>query len=329
MKNLLVRRSAVGLALGALAATGLASVAAPAQAVVTNTTVYASAGSHDDASCTWVGTEQDPGGVPWTDNSVPISQSVAASGTVTGAPGDVTALSSSGATTVTASPLGSGPATIQLTANGAAKSTPALPASACKGHAYASGGVESDFTLAQPMWATLAVKVVGTGSTGTSLTLNLPDGQVRLDGAGSSNGTVTAYLPAGAVDLDFDWWVDAHGEVPAQRSSSISASVKIDLQPMGAASAVAGKGSGYVQFGARDCGTSNVAAAITKKAKKKAEQVLIKVNGAKVAKFKGKKLKKRALVLPAAPAAEATVEATIKLKNGKKVTVTRSYLACS
>ncbi|MDT4868670.1 hypothetical protein FQZ97_1036510 [compost metagenome] len=53
------------------------------------------------------------------------------------------------------------------------------------------------------------------------------------------------------------------------------------------------------------------------------------VNGRKAVTLQGKKLKKRALVLPAAPGSGATVTATITLKNGKKLTVSRSYLACS
>lgn len=333
MKRLLVRRGAVGLTLGALAATGLASVAAPAHAVITDTSIGGTAEAHDDGSCTEdPATNTDsPADLQFSDNGVPVTYSYAEARTLTGSnPADVVDAFASTVTTASASPIGTGPATIKITSETIARAIPrnAALASECDGHAYAEAGVGGKFTLTQPMWATISATSKGGGQGG--LDINTADGLVALDLSTRTSGSIATLLPAGPVELLFEAETkETSSPNAAERAYTYSASVGIELQPLGAASAVSGKGAGYAQFGARDCATGNVAAAITKKAKKKAKQVVITVNGAKVAKFKGKKLKKRALVLPAAPASAAEVVATIKLKNGKKVTVTRSYLACS
>ncbi|MCR1783735.1 hypothetical protein KVF89_14440 [Nocardioides carbamazepini] len=334
MKRLLVRRCAVGLTLGALAATGLAGVSSPAHAAVSDAWLVASASVHNDGSnpdCVASVTGDSPDSIAWSDNGVTVTQSYAESGTVTAPGGDVSTLGASGSTSVTATPIGAGPATITASSNLSASAVPSVPATVCQGHATASGEVDGEFVLPQPMWATITVTGSGTGTAevGGSINLSLADGAIYVQAAKRSTGTMTALIPAGNVGFDFDSWADAYAHQPTHRAGSFTMTTKVDLQPVGAASTASGKGAGYAQFGARDCATGNVAAAITKKAKKKAKQVLITVNGAKVAKFKGKKLKKRTLVLPAAPASAAEVVATITLKNGKKVTVTRSYLACS
>lgn len=333
MTHLLVRRGAAGLALGALAATGLASVPAPAQAAVSDAWVSTSLDVHDDSSnvdCVESLTGDSPDSIAWSDNGVTVTQAYGESGTIT-APGEVTAMTASGTTSVTATPLGAGPASITARSTLAVTAVPSTPATVCDGHATGSGEVDGDFVLPQPMWATVTLtgKGAGGGDAGGSLSLSVTDGSFYTQATKRSTGTTTVLLPAGNVDLEFDAWADAYADEVGRNAASIVVEAKIDLQPLGAASAVSGKGGSYTVFGARDCATGNIAAAITKKAKKKAKQVVITVNGAKVAKFKGKKLKKRTLVLPAAPSSAAEVVATITLKNGKKVTVTRSYLACS
>ncbi|GAA1540115.1 hypothetical protein [Nocardioides humi] len=333
MKRLLFRRSAVGLALGALAATGLASVPSPAQAAVSNAWVNVYADVHDDAggSCVATPTGSSPSDVAWSDNGLTVTHSYAETGTVTAPGNDVTTMSSSATSSVSSTPLGAAPATIKATGSVSASAVPNTPATVCDGHASASTDVDGDFVLPQPMWATVTVTGTGTGGayTGGYVEIDLPDGSLYLQATKRSQGTVTALLPAGSVGVSVETWIDAYGGEAGRNTGSFAISANIDLQPVGAGSAVSGKGKAYAQFGARDCATGNISAAITKKAKKKAKQVLVKVNGAKVAKLKGKKLKKRTLVLPAAPGSAAEVTATIKLKNGKKVTVTRSYLACS
>lgn len=333
MKRLLVRRGAVGLALGALAATGLASVAAPAHAAVTDAYVGASVEAHDNSggcAADVVGAPE-PAPLPWSDNGVPVTQSHTQSGTFTAPGEDITTVTGTSTSTVSATPLTGGPATIKMSGAATAKAAPTKPdTTVCEGHAHSGFNITGKFTLPQPMWASVTMNSVtkGPDASGT-LTIGLADGGLSIGAAPKATAVVTALLPAGPIEMGLEVEADAYGEDPGQYDSSASLSATIELQPLGAASAVSGKGAGYTQFGARDCATGNVAAAITKKAKKKAKQVVIAVNGAKVAKFKGKKLKKRSLVLPAAPASAAEVVATITLKNGKKVTVTRSYLACS
>lgn len=331
MKRLLVRRGAVGLALGALAATGLASVPAPAHAVVTNAYVYADAGFHNDGddSCVVAGDGPGPDALPWTDNNVPIALGDSSVGTVTSG-GDITDVVTTASASISSSPLGAGPATVKATASASASSIPRSATTICDGHASSESGAYSNFTLAAPMWVTLTLNANGTGDGSVSGGIESSNGQISLQGGKRTSGSVTALLPAGEAYLWFGADANVHSDdTVAARTAAATGTLTFDFQPLGNGSAVTGKGAGYVQFGARECGTGNVAAAITKKAKKKAQQVLVKVNGAKIAKFKGKKLKKRTLVLPAAPSSAAEVVATITLKNGKKVTVTRSYLACS
>ncbi|WP_408896962.1 hypothetical protein ACJ5H2_18795 [Nocardioides sp. R1-1] len=306
---------------------------APARAAVSDAWVSTDIDVHDDSSnvnCVESATGNSPDALAWSDNGVKVTQSYAESGTIT-APGETTALTATGTTSVVATPLGAGPATLTASSSLTVSAVPSTAATACSGHATARGEADGDFVLSQPMWATITVTGNGSGGAevGGGVYLQLADGSIYAQASKRSSGTTTVLLPAGPVDFEFDAWADAYADEPGRYAGAVVVDAKIELQPLGAASALAGKGKAYTVFGARDCATGNIAAAITKKAKKKAQQVLIKVNGATVAKFKGKKLKKRTLALPAAPRANAEVVATIKLKNGKKVTVTRSYLACS
>lgn len=327
MKRLLVRRGAVGLALGALAITGLASV--PASAVITDPEVGAGVWFTDnDSDCNKAGAESGTY-VAWSDNGVPVSQSYSASGThtSTGNPADIVDVSASGSVTVSSTPFTGGAFTVTGSASAASSATSRLASTVCDEYAAATPGAFGEITLTQPMWVTLSAS--GDGSGGGSAWVE--DSTGGASAQVGKRGTAVSTVLAVPGELWFGFASEAYSSVNGgnEESRTYTGTYKLDFQPVGSASAPTGKGSAYTQFGARDCANGNIAAAITKKAKKKAQQVLIKVNGAKVAKFKGKKLKKRTLVLPAAPASAAAVEATIKLKNGKKVTVTRSYLACS
>jgi hypothetical protein len=329
----LTRRGPLGLALLALAATALP--AAPASASVTNTEIVVNAFINKDSSCTYTGASSGPPHVTWSDNGVPVTHSYATSGTINKpATTDITDASASVSATLTATPLGNGPARIdgrvQLRASAVARQAGSVCGAG--GYAYADGGGE--FTLSQPMWATVSVNSPG-GASGAVIARSLGSGNrgsAHLfwgDILTRANGSLTSLLPAGPTAVDFTADVEVESDGSGPRTVSDDVTFSIDLQPMGAASAVSGKGRRFVQPGARDCSNGAIAAVVTKKAKKQAKQVLITVNGAKVAKLKGKKVKPRALALPAASGAAATVTAKVVLKNGKKATVTRSYLACS
>lgn len=330
MNRSVIRRSAVGLALGALAATGLASV--PAQAVITDGEILTSTYFSDNGSCTETASAPSPGVLAFTDNNVPTTQAHGVSGQTTHNvnPADVTAFAASSTLTIQASPIGEGPATIAASGGTYAQAASALgAASLCDGYAQGYVQASGDFVLTKPMWATVTVDANGDGE--GRVEINGIDGDLDIETAARTKGSVTALIPAGDVSIFFNFDSEASATTTdaADRVTTYSGKYRIDLLPLGHPSAVSGKGGGHVLLGARTCATGQIAAELTKKAKKKAKQVLIKVNGAKVAKFKGKKLKKRTLVLPAAPSSAAEVVATITLKNGKKVTVTRSYLACS
>jgi len=340
MKRLIVRRSAVGLALGALAATGLASVAAPAQAVIADPNVGGGVSSnssfYDDDINNWVDCDETgvvdvDGSIAWSDNGVPVSRSVSAAGTYTHPDNaaDKVNVSGSGSATVSSTPFtgGAAPTTITGSAQATASAISQGASTNCDTNVSADAGASGGLVLTQPVWVTLTVTGDGSGYGG--IAFGGEDGGAQIAAGKRGSASASALIPAGEAYFYFSASANAEADGTLEGSRSYAATFKIELQPVGSATALTGKGKGYTQFGARDCATGNVTAAITKKAKKKADQILIKVNGAKVAKLKGKKLKKRTLVLPAAPASAAEVVATITLKNGKKVTVTRSYLACS
>lgn len=333
MKRLLVRRGAAGLALGALAATGLTSLAAPADAAVGNPSLSANSGFHNDmGTCTPSSNQSDPADVPWSDNGFPVSLATSEAGTVTndGNPADVTDVKSSAVGTVTAGPFTGGATTIKLTGGASASAIPRLGASSCDAHVSAYASAEGEYTLTQPMWATITVTSSGSGSASISGGVSTNDSENFLSGGSRGKGTLSLYLPAGKVWVSMTAGAEAHGRPDGTHASTVSGGVTIDLVPAGTGSAVTSKAKGkrYVGLGSRDCATGNVAAAVTKKAKKSASQITFKVNGAKVAGLKGKKIKKRTLALAAPKVADVTVTAKIKLKNGMRAEVSRDYLGC-
>ncbi|MDQ6525720.1 hypothetical protein RB608_19040 [Nocardioides sp. LHD-245] len=340
MKNPLVRRSALGLAAGALAVTGLSALPTPAGAAVEYAEVRAAVDfSRWDPEVCDISEPSHPGGIELVDNGVPVSQSWTAEATVTHTDDetDVTELSGSGQVTASMTPIGAGPVTIKASVAASASAQAELEDGACSADVNARPGAEAAFELPQPMWATISGSGDGTGAA-QAMVGDMQDGVVALVVGPHSKGSVSALLPAGPVYVQIQAQAQADND-DMVGARSYAGSFTIELTPVGAtpapagpggaASPVSGKSKGVVALGARDCATGNVAVDLTKKAKKKAKQVTISVNGAKAAKLRGKKLKPRTIVLPAAKAAPAEVVVRIKLKSGKKATVRRSYQACS
>ena len=333
MKRLLVRRGAVGLGLAALAATGLANIPAPAGAAVADASVSANSGFHNDiGTCTVSANQPDPAEVPWSDNGAPVSLGTAETGTVTndGNPADITDVKAAANATVTAAPFTGGPTTLKLSGNASASATPRLAASGCDAHVSADAGAGGEYMLTQPMWATVTVTSSGSGGASISGGVSTESSETYLSSGSRGTGSLSVYLPAGKIWVGMSVGADAHGRPDGVHSSSVSGSVTVDLTPAGAGSDVTSKSKGkrYVTLGARDCATGNVAASVTKKAKKAASQITFTVNGAKVAKLKGKKIKKRTLALTAPKLSDVNVAAKIKLKNGMTASVSRDYLGC-
>ncbi len=328
MKRTLVRRGAVGLALGALALTGMATTPAPASAALEFASVY-SAGSFNGTQdqCTATADSPDPASVPWVDNGVAVTSQASKTGTITknDNPADKSTATTSGSATISSSPLGTGaPATITVSGSAAATMTPAA-GTACSPGANGSASAYGGFTLPAPTWVTINGNANGNGD--AEFRVESEDGMVSLNPGGSrSSGSVTALLPAGDVYVSFR--VDAYAS-SSTRSRSVTAGFTVTLEPVGNGSAVAGKGKSYVELGARDCATGAVAVTVNKKAVKKAKVVQIKVNGKKKGKkFQGKKLKKRTVAVAAPATSDARIGATITLKSGKKVKATRTYRSC-
>jgi hypothetical protein len=207
-------------------------------------------------------------------------------------------------------------------------------ATECTAYANASAGTHFDFKLAAPMWVTASASIAGT--TGGN-------GYVEIDGdlggglevwaSNKTSGSATTLLPAGDYTLyAYSYASGRTTSTTGAQRNAVTGSYAVSLDPVGAAGAVTGKGAKFVSFGERNCANNSVTASFGKILKKKAKRVQVTVNGAKRLNIsKAKKLKKtRSVVLGGiAPTAPATVAATVTLKNGKKVTVSRSYLACS
>ncbi|MCR1783732.1 hypothetical protein KVF89_14425 [Nocardioides carbamazepini] len=335
MKPVLIRRAAAALALGALAATGLASVPSPAQAAIAYAFVDTGVSFYDygdSPECSLAGVLPDPDDAAWSDNGVPVSQSFSTSGTFTNADtaSDIVDVRASGSVTVSSTPFTGGAVTITGTATASSSATSRLASTECDTSARAEPGASGTLVLTQPMWVTLTASGDGNGNGGASI--QAEDGGAFIAVGKRGSGSTTTLLPAGEVYFDLGSSASSSAYGTTEGARSYTGTYKIELQPVGTASPLAGKGQAYTVFGARDCATGNVSAVITKKAAKKAKQVTIMVNGKKVVNLKGKKLakaKNKTIVLPAAPSGAAEVVAKVKLKNGKKVDATRSYLACS
>ncbi|MDQ6525718.1 hypothetical protein RB608_19030 [Nocardioides sp. LHD-245] len=329
-----LRRTAASFALVGLATAGLTAVANPADAAIEYGSVGGSFYTYESEggpSCTTPTPVSGSDNAEWVDNGVPVTKSYSSTTTYTrtDAATDKVVVQTSGTATVAAGPIsgGAAPATITGSADVTASATSTLASTGCAVSGNGRRGASGSFTLTQPMWATVSGSGNGTGTGSIYIRDETSGTGIELGNRGS--GSTTVLLVPGDVYVDFEVYADVYATGSREESKAYSGTFRIDLQPVGAAGAPSGKAAGYVQFGARDCATGNIAAAVTKKAKKKARSVLIKANGAKVAKLKGKKLKPKTLALPAAGGAAATVTAKVVLKNGKKATVTRSYLACS
>ncbi|WP_436698904.1 hypothetical protein [Nocardioides sp. BYT-33-1] len=366
MKNHLVRRSVVGLTLGALTAFGLAAVPSPAHAAVEEGQIgaeYGIWGSYCEGNSQ--GSDEDT--VTWTDDNVPVSKNTSASTTYSGGEGDTVDAAISTKATITASPLGSGPATITGSASASASALASATETECEVDAHAQSAAVGMFTLSRPMWVTLTAtgdgqrqgraagaSFVGIGTTdgmsgwfGESyFGLGLGDG--LMVSAGNRGSAVSStLLPAGRYGVMFAAVAFAEATQPYEGepeefesatandgSASYTGNFKVELKPAGTASAVTGKGAPLIQFGERDCANGNVSVALSKKTVKKAKRVKVKVNGAKAAVLKGKGLKgkkptARTVVLPTSASNVTKVKVKLVLANGRRMQATRSYLPCS
>ncbi|WGX96030.1 hypothetical protein [Nocardioides sp. L-11A] len=364
MKNHLVRRSVAALALGSLAAVGLASVPSPARAAVEDGEIGGWSSILADGC---EGPEEDefePDVVSWTDNNVTVSKNTSASSTFTVGEDSVDATTSTSAS-ISASPIGSAPATITGSATATTSVRPSSVDVDCFVRTQAAAVSQGYFTLTQPMWVTLTAtgqgqregetlgtSIVGIGSAdllgGSGWESLLFFGGLGGDGlvvsAGNRGSAVSStLLPPGKYGVGFSALAvasthqltgESESAAAARSSASHTGSFKVELKPAGTASAVTGKGAPLVQFGERDCTNGNVTVALSKKTVKKAKRVKFKVDGAKAAVLKGKGLKgkkpkARTVVLPTSASGVTKVKVKLVLANGRRMQATRSYLPCT
>lgn len=360
MKILPVRRAVVGLSLGALAGVGLVGVPTPVHAAVDD----AGIGAWRFLQSNCAGNDlPDEEMVPWSDNGVPVSKSTSQSATY-GDGGDSVDVATSTNASITASPLGAGPATLTGTATATASVRPSGPDAACEAMVQTMAVANGTFTLTQPTWVTVTVtgqgqpvgdafglNVVGIGRAdffgGQWQELFLAGLFLGGDGLTVSAGnrgaaTSTTLLPPGKYGVAFGSAASAstfpflgpQSESGGHTSSaSYSGSFKVSFETAGTATPVTGKGASKVQFGERDCASGNVPVNLSKKTVKKAKRVAIRVNGAAGPVLKGKSLKgkhpkARTIMVPTSVTGVTKVKVKFTLENGRRAQATRSYLPC-
>lgn len=322
-----LRLGVAGLAVGALAGSGL--VTTPAGATVTDAGAEVSVWFTDmTAGCTRTGASTASTDVAWSDNGAPVTRSYTAAGRHTNDadPEDVVDVRASGTVTVASTPLSGGPGRVTVRATADASAVPRQPSTSCQESAAAHATAFGKVTLSRPMWVTLTVS--GTGNGAGWVSFDAVDGEGGVQTGNRGSGTTTFLAVPGPLRFAASSSASADSTGQSPRSARYTGTYTIELQSVGAGSTVRGKGHAFAVFGARSCATGRVPVDITKKAKRRASQVRITVNGKRVVKLKGKRLTKRSLLLPAVPSSGAAVVATIKLRNGRTVTTSRSYLAC-
>jgi hypothetical protein len=221
------------------------------------------------------------------------------------------------------------PTSLTLDVSGTASALPSDPPPDCRAGMVLGADLLADFTLASPLWATLAVSGQGPGQ-----------GTIDIFRAGAADptwslpraGSVTVLVPAGSYEAHLAADTDFPSDTAAAATRSASLSVTF-VVPGSATTAPSGRASRYVALpGARSCPTHDVTARLTARTKriKQLRKVTFAVNGTRVATLRGRKLRKgRAVVLPLADNAPAVLTATAALRNGRKRTVVASYRTCN
>ncbi|KAB2808400.1 hypothetical protein F9L07_23090 [Pimelobacter simplex] len=327
MKYASARRSAAALLVTPVALAGLAAVPAPALAAPNLSVALQTQFDFDDdgADCAVTFADNAPS-KSLTDNGATVTQSWADTGTSVsdGNPADITDVAASTSIAMSATPIGAAGATIKGVARASASARPRLATSVCTAYARAQSTASGTFVLAQPMWATVSAQ--GSGHGAIQVAAGSMDGPAAVLAGDRGTGTATTLLSAGPHIVSV--LVGARATTVGRRATSYSGSFTVRLAPLGEASPVTGNGRSHVTLGARSCASNTVAAGLTSKVRN-AKKVVVKVDGAKAASFQGKKLKKRAFTVRAASRSKAQVTATITLRTGRTVSVSRSYLPCS
>ena len=278
------------------------------------------------------------------ENGAPTSVSSSATGSSVNDVDATDTITGSASATTTASvkSVGGVVSQIDLDTTGTYSYTASKPASACQANAYAGAYAEFRFTLTQPLFMHLDfASSPGSYSEVYVYTVSAAGSEPYYDHYGRGlkfAGQDTVYLPAGTYDGYFQGAVDKYSYTSGSGTATTSAHATF-TSPGSQTEAVDGKGKKYTTLPAsRSCATNSLVATVTGK-KKRAGQIksiTYFVNEAKVAKIKGKKVKKGASVtIPVAAevAADLTAEVSVKPKKkgqkAKSYEVSASYEACS
>lgn len=325
-----IRRGGAAALVGAVVFGGVLAAPQPARAAIEDGYISASGyayGSPASGTCT-TSTTGSSGGIDFVDNGGPYSRSSNRTTTITNSSNtaEKAVLTTSSTTSATATPIGTKPARISFTYRGSVRASGAVNGT-CRPTGYASGYLDMRFELRTPMW--LTVRGSGSGAYGTvyAAVQNAGGTVASVEAGPRATTTSTAYLPAGPYYLTLE--ARAEARYARNTSASFSGSMGVTLTPAGSASAQAGSGGRFVSFGARNCANGTTTATINRRAKKqKVRQVQLLVNGQRKARYAKRQVKPRTVVLGTSASAAMTVSAVVRLKNGKKVTVSRSYLGC-
>lgn len=281
---------------------------------------------------------------PFKADGAVVTYGASSSATITknSNPADVTTVSASTTRTVTITQAGGQLSRLVVRDSFTAQTASALGAAQeCDARALAGGMSVIGFDLVKPTYVT--VKSLSQGmsgqllvTSGSSLGLNNSEDDFveAVSGGLYGTGVGTALLPAGnytAVVMSYGL-LQANG---GAASGEVTIEVTFD-EPGIATTTTIGKGKKYVALPEADnCATNTAVVTWSKKAgtKKspKIKKAVFKVDGVKVGQAKGKKATKgKTTTLKNLPAESAfTIEGTITLRSGQKVTVERAYQACS
>ena len=248
-----------------------------------------------------------------------------------GAGADDNRLTVSGSVRARQTPYVGGPAAFDATLSTVGSLTPLTRTSSCTTQVTSGPEVWFDFTVTRPQWFTITstAKVTGSGYLDGSLLRDDAETGVQLGNDGS--GTTTVYLAPGRYSFEAVANLLLFASRPERRTGSVSGSVHARWALVGsAASGQAGRAGRFVTFGtARDCTHGTLGATLSRKLRKKAKRVDLLVNGQRRVTLKRKHLRAGSVTITGLPAtSRATVTAVVTPKKGKRLTATRSYLAC-
>jgi len=342
-------RAATLVGVGALVGGALAVTPSPAEAAVLTSPGALTSVTFDSfpstGSCTTAGSDANQT-VPFAADGVAKTATSSASATITrvGDPTDVTTLTGSATSTVTAQQAGGqlSKVTVNTSYSGSLSSTLGT-AQKCDAELDLGGGAQFAFDLVSPAYVTvtleshggLAQAIAGQGVFGGTTQI-----AAAVGGGPHATSTGTVLLPAGVNNISMIAQQDtlvAPTPSATRNSTSGRATMTVTFQTPGiATTATTGDGKKYVDPAAgRSCAAGTLASTWKSKAGKgdnrRVKKAVFYVNDTKVKTVKKPKKKQVTTVSGLDPEKAAHLEVVLKLaaKGAGKVSVERDYLPCS